>query len=136
MSEKQIYSTKTSRYILEFLQNNHNTAVTASDVMLYLESLNLSVNLTTVYRQLNRLAEQQKAVKLKGKHGKTVFQLAKKEKSCEDHIHVQCTKCGKLIHLDCHFMTELETHLESHHGFNLKCEGSILYGLCKNCAEK
>ena len=38
--------------------------------------------------------------------------------------------------MDCHFMDEVRQHLLAEHGFTLQCEGSILYGLCRQCAEK
>ena len=31
---------------------------------------------------------------------------------------------------------EVRQHLLAEHGFTLQCEGSILYGLCRQCAEK
>ena len=36
-----------------------------------------------------------------------------------------------LEHLD-----EVRAHLMAEHGFTLQCEGSVLYGLCRHCAQK
>ena len=33
-------------------------------------------------------------------------------------------------------MDEVRAHLMAEHGFTLQCEGSVLYGLCRSCAQK
>ena len=47
---------------------------------------------------------------------------------------LKCVRCGRIYHLDCHFMDEVRAHLMAEHGFTLQCEGSVLYGLCRSCA--
>lgn len=132
----QNYNTKARKMILEFLENNSETTVCVTEIMDYLTTKGLTVNLTTVYRYLNKLTSEQKVIKLSGEDGqKAVYQLIHHQKTCDEHIHTQCIKCGKLIHLECDFMNELKTHLREGHGFELKCKGSILYGLCEDCAE-
>ena len=32
-------------------------------------------------------------------------------------------------------MDEVRAHLMAEHGFTLQCEGSVLYGLCRHCAQ-
>ena len=54
-------------------------------------------------------------------------------RGCEQHLHLKCVKCGKIIHLECHFMEEISHHIEESHGFTLQCKNSILYGICKEC---
>ena len=34
------------------------------------------------------------------------------------------------------FMKEIKEHLLKSHGFALRCEGSVLYGICRDCAEE
>ena len=54
---------------------------------------------------------------------------------CREHLHLKCVQCGRIYHLDCHFMDEVRAHLMAEHGFTLQCEGSVLYGLCRHCAQ-
>lgn len=134
MVQKQNYNTKSRKYILEFLESRTDTTVAASDILEYLNSKDISVNLTTVYRYLNKLTKEQKVIKFTGENSqKALYQLAHKNNSCEEHIHIQCIDCGKLIHLDCRFMNELKYHIAKEHDFKLKCTGSVLYGICKDC---
>ena len=53
-----------------------------------------------------------------------------------EHLHLKCTRCGRLFHLDCDFMDELRQHLLEEHGFLLQCSGDLLHGLCQECAAK
>ncbi len=134
MVEKRVYNTKSRNCILQYLNENADRTVSANDIIDYLKQKGIEVNFTTVYRFLNRLTNEQKVIKFTDKDSqKAVYQLAKSEKSCHEHIHIKCVGCGKLHHLDCNFMDELKTHLNTEHGFDLKCSGSVLYGLCKSC---
>lgn len=136
MREIKGYNTKARKCILDFLKNNNDTTVSVSDIIKHLSNNNITVNFTTVYRCLNKLTKEQKVIKITDTNSKkAVYQLANHNKPCDQHIHTQCVKCGKLIHLECHFMNELKEHLYNSHGFTLKCEGSILYGICNECSK-
>lgn len=137
MTEKQNYNTKARRFILEYLESCGDTTVSAADILQYLKGLSVSVNLTTVYRYLNKLTREKRLVKIVDEKGnKAVYQLVGHKKSCDEHIHIQCSNCGKLVHLDCGFMDDFKNHILKEHGFKLKCSGSVLYGLCAECRNK
>ncbi|MBQ8532868.1 MAG: transcriptional repressor [Clostridia bacterium] len=128
------YNTKARRYILEYFLENRDITVSAADILSYLEKKGEKISLTTVYRYLNKLSDEKKVISFsEGTGGKTVYQFVELNNSCDGHLHMQCVKCGKLIHLDCGFMNELKSHIEEKHGFSLNCSGSILYGVCNDC---
>ena len=52
------------------------------------------------------------------------------------HFHLLCTKCGKLIHLECHEVNELIEHIEKEHGFSVDISKVNLYGLCEECQKE
>lgn len=134
--QKQTYNTKARKYILDFLSIKSDTTVSVADIIEYLKKQAISVNPTTVYRYLNKLSKEQKVIKISAENGQhAAYQLNSEQKSCSEHIHTQCIRCGKLIHLDCHFMNDLKSHLYDDHKFTLKCEGSILYGICEDCGK-
>ena len=64
-----------------------------------------------------------------------MFQYVDEGRHCREHLHLKCVQCGRIYHLDCHFMDEVRAHLMAEHGFTLQCEGSVLYGLCRYCAQ-
>ena len=54
---------------------------------------------------------------------KAVFQYVDEGRHCREHLHLKCVQCGRIYHLDCHFMDEVRAHLMAEHGFTLQCEG-------------
>lgn len=137
MAENRGYNTKSRRYILEFLQNNSNITVSVADILEYLNQKGISVNLTTVYRFLNKLSLEKKVIKISDDGGqRAVYQFVGHKNSCDEHIHIKCTECGKLEHIECDFMEHIRKHLYEDHGFTIKCDGSILYGVCSACKNK
>ena len=137
MTENRGYNTKARKYILEFLQNNCNTTVAVVDIIDYLNKNGFSVNFTTIYRFLNKLVAERKVIKISNESGqRAVYQFVGHKNSCNEHIHIQCTECGKLEHIECDFMEHIKKHLYEGHGFTIKCDGSILYGICSTCKNK
>ena len=137
MARSDGYNTKTRQLILDYLINNRQHAVSASNILEHLEAQGASPNPTTVYRYLDKLAGEQRIMKYVADKGeKAVFQYVDAGRHCREHLHLKCVQCGRIYHLDCHFMDEVRAHLMAEHGFTLQCEGSVLYGLCRHCAQK
>ena len=135
MARSDGYNTKTRQLILDYLIRNRQHAVSASNILEHLEAEGASPNPTTVYRYLDKLAGEQRVMKYVADKGeKAVFQYVDEGRHCREHLHLKCVRCGRIYHLDCHFMDEVRAHLMAEHGFTLQCEGSVLYGLCRSCA--
>jgi Fur family ferric uptake transcriptional regulator len=131
--KKREYKTKSRKLILQYLIEEKEHSVSTSDIEQYLEAQGEHVNLSTIYRYLDKLVEEGHVLKHQNKDGKkSVFQYVE-EDHCHDHLHMQCVKCGKTIHLNCGFMTEISEHMMAHHHFRLQCHNSILYGVCEIC---
>lgn len=128
------YATASRKRILEFLKSNSDRAVTATDIATYLKENDSEVNITTIYRYLDKLANEGTVIKYVAEKGsKAVYQYVEQGHRCEEHLHLKCVKCGCIIHLECAFMHEISEHIEKDHGFVLQCKNSILYGICRKC---
>lgn len=128
------YNTKSRKYILEFLEQNSDVTVSAKDIYEFVISKDSSINRATVYRYLSKLEEEKRVIKFsEAPSKKAVYQIVN-DYGCDGHLHIKCVECGRLLHLDCGFMDELKEHLSQKHEFTLKCSGSILYGVCKDCS--
>lgn len=131
------YNTKTRQLILTYLQENRRHAVSAANILQYLDDADLPTSPTTVYRYLDKLAAENRIMKYVADKGeKAVFQYVDEGAHCQQHLHLKCTSCGQIYHLDCGFMDEFRDHLMVKHGFSLECNGSILYGTCARCQER
>jgi Fur family ferric uptake transcriptional regulator len=137
MARSDGYNTKTRQLILDYLIANRQHAVSASNILRHLEAQGASPNPTTVYRYLDKLAGEQRIMKYVADKGEgAVFQYVDEGRHCREHLHLKCVQCGRILHLDCGFMDEVRRHLTAQHGFTLQCEGSVLYGLCSQCAQQ
>lgn len=131
------YRTKNKDAITTYLELHKEHSFSASDVYEYMQQRGLQVNLTTIYRNLDHLTEKGEIMKYKTAEDESCrYQCAKPHARCYEHIHMQCRECGKILHMECHFMEEITKHLYDHHKFSLECSGSVLMGVCEVCAVK
>ena len=134
MAEKTGYTTSSRTRIRAYLEENANRAVTVHDIARQMERAGTPVNLTTIYRYLDKLTREGTVLKyVAEKGGQTVFQFVEQGHQCQQHLHLKCVRCGAISHLDCGFMDEIVHHIQAEHGFRLQCKNSILYGLCSRC---
>ena len=130
------YSTTTRKKIHDYLEQNSDRTVTVADIDTYLKELNSEVNLTTIYRYLDKLAKEGIVIKYVAEKGsQATYQYVEKGHHCEEHLHLKCVSCGCIIHLECGFMDEIAEHILKDHGFELQCKNSMIYGLCRECRE-
>jgi len=134
MSRIGSYSTEKRTKILEFLKINSEKDVSVKEIENYLNNdVNISINVTTIYRYLDKLVKDGAILKHTNENGNgTTYQYATLHQ-CHSHLHIKCSNCGKIIHMNCEFMDELKNHIYQHHRFILECRTSMLYGVCDAC---
>ena len=131
---QQTYKTNNRTKIMEYLKSNQNRTVSVKDIDVYMKELDCPVNMTTIYRYLDKLERDGDVMKYTGEQGeKATYQLVERGHKCESHLHLKCTDCGSIIHLNCNFMDEIAGHIAVDHGFQLQCKNSVIYGLCQKC---
>jgi Fur family ferric uptake transcriptional regulator len=131
------YNTRSKEALMAYIEGHKEHSFNAYDVNDYMREKGINVNITTIYRNLDKLTENGTIMKYKTAEDEFCrYQIVKPDSACEHHIHMQCRKCGKVLHLECGFMEEITRHLYEHHGFVLECHGSVLMGLCNECSVK
>ncbi|MBR3786134.1 MAG: transcriptional repressor [Firmicutes bacterium] len=132
--KQQTYKTNNRTKMMEYLKSNQNRTVSVKDIDAHMRSLDCPVNMTTIYRYLDKLEREGVVMRYADEHGeKATYQLTEREHHCDSHLHLKCVDCGSVIHLDCHFMDEIAGHIANDHGFRLQCRNSVIYGLCQKC---
>lgn len=128
------YNTRQRELILEYIKSNAENHLTADAIALALKSE--QVGKTTVYRYLEKLCEQHIVRKYILSEGKSACYQYAGGADCHDHFHLKCLKCGKLIHLECGHLKDIESHIKSDHGFIIDSSRTVFYGVCSDCANK
>ena len=82
---------------MSYIEKNKEKRFSASDVYNYLRELGSTTNLTTVYRNLEKMIESGILLQLANtKDGSALYQYSEPEKKCQEHLHIQCSECGKI----------------------------------------
>lgn len=131
---KQGYQTRQSRAILTALKQTGHA--TADELYEALRATGCPVGRTTVWRRLEKLVEDGLVQKFAGAPGEgACYQFVGDGRDCGSHFHLKCTACGRLIHLDCDCMRQIEEHVARTHGFRVDRFRTVFYGLCAACAD-
>lgn len=130
------YKTKVGEEILSFLEAKKDTAISVMDICTELEKNHPKTNITTVYRQLDKLVTAKKVIVHSAEDGKKkLYQYIAGKEKCLSHLHMQCTKCSSIIHLDCSESNGFTSHIEKEHSVMIDYSKTVLYGLCKECSK-
>ena len=131
------YKTKQKEILLECLNENKDIHMTASDILVYLRAKGHTVGMSTVYRQLDKLAAGGYVRKyIIDESSPACYQYIGGTVDCTEHFHLKCNVCNKLIHTDCSMMKKISEHLLESHGFAVDSSKTLLYGVCEDCAKK
>lgn len=129
------YKTEQKRILKKILEENSDRAYTVEELMEKLAE-NGSENIpgkSTVYRLITRLTEEGTVKRfLRSGSKQLVYQIVNGE-HCDSHLHLRCTGCGKLIHLDERVSDELLDKVRSISEFSVSEEDTVLLGKCKTC---
>jgi len=130
------YSTKQQQAVLRCLEVRGETPLTAAALAEDLRQSGTPVGLATVYRQLEKLAQNGMVHKVNTEEGAFYQYCPHRDAHHHDCILLRCTDCGRIVHLDCVHLQHLYDHLESEHHFRIDSRRTILTGLCQACVGK
>lgn len=136
--QKAAYKTKQQDLLLSYLKEMQGKHFTAEDVRAHFEAKKISIGIATIYRQLEKLVAEGKIQKyFIDDHSAACFEYAGEACNAgEQHFHLKCELCGRLIHLECDELKELGGHLKTEHGFVINPLRTVFYGICIDCANK
>ena len=130
------YKTKQGERILETLIRNEDRHLTAEEICVLLKEEGAAVGTATVYRNLEKLVAEGTIRRYRLDEGESACYQYIGDGSCHEHFHLKCLGCGEVIHLECDYLDELNSHLLEHHSFHLDRTKIVLYGLCSVCRSK
>ena len=135
MNSKLKYKTKQRDILVNYLREASGH-ITASDVCEYFKEHGSPIGQSTVYRQLESLVDEGIINKYIIDAGSPAcFEYVGEHHGEGDKVcyHCKCEKCGKLIHLHCDEISELQEHLFKEHKFKLDPKRTVFYGYCEEC---
>ncbi len=108
--------------------------ISVGEIMVFLYKKDLSVNKTTIYREVQFLLNQNLIHEIEFGDGKKRYEL----NTGQHHHHIVCVSCGNIEDIedfDYVFKTS-EEKIQAKTGFNIQEHNIEFFGLCKNCQDK
>ncbi|MEO5361549.1 MAG: transcriptional repressor [Nitrospirota bacterium] len=130
LRDKGFRLTKIRKLIIEIFFSNTVTPISAPELKTHLMALDVKVNKTTVYRELDFLSAQGIIVEVNAGDGKKRYELDRSD----HHHHILCLRCSAV---ECVTIEDcaLEEQLSRVDLKNFKVTGHALnfFGLCAGC---
>ena len=131
------YKTKQGDELSGYLERMPGRHITAGDICEYFRQSGNPIGMDTVYRQQERMVDEGLIAKYNiDVNTPACFEYLGSHLGEETCYHCKCCVCGKLIHMHCDELPELQKHVLEHHGFSIDPVRTIFYGVCSDCAEK
>lgn len=131
MAEKARYRTRQRELVENCLTGHSGAYFTVDEVLASIKSEGSSIGRTTVYRALENMTAEGKALKACVPGGEASYRITEEDAAGQ----LVCLECGNVFPLDCHTAADLAEHVLDHHGFAADPSRTVLYGKCAACME-
>lgn len=130
------YQTIQKKMLLEFMKLHNDKAFSVHEL-----SEGLKDEMTedaipgesTIYRLMSTLVEEGLVKRfVKGNSRQFLYQMICGE-HCDRHLHLKCSECGKLYHMDEEESEEIFHKIFDKHHFCINEGKTILFGRCDQC---
>jgi len=133
----RVYRTKQRMLLLDYLRKNAETPLCAEEIARGLseceECAAERVSVSSVYRNLALLAAGGDVRKFTADDGRTALYQYVDHVRCDAHLHLRCTACGKLFHMDEELSTRVQRAVMGSANFLIDGKQTVLYGVCSEC---
>lgn len=133
MNTGKKYHTRQKDLILSCLCAEPDLYLTIRQIADRLRCAGQEVGLTTIYRNLEKLAEERLILKssIDGVDG-SCYRCAppQQEESC---FYLKCERCGELDPIHCTELKELYAHVSQNHHVSINPTKTVFYGICAAC---
>ena len=117
--------------------NSGGRHITAEDILEYLKDNDTTIEKSTVYRYLEALTEQCVIRRYTIEDGiGACYQYIGNPGGCQEHYHLKCSRCGRIFHVSCEFMDEINSHILKEHDFRVDSGKTVFYGICGACGNR
>ncbi len=124
-------NTKQKELVIEYLKKHSDKHMTIVEIQ---KGLKNKVPMTTLYRIINHLIQKGFVIKkpFENKQG-ACYKFNDKEEKCDNHYHLICEKCNKLLHYESEVLEEVEKQIKKDKNFDIDNSKVVFYGICKEC---
>lgn len=131
------YQTEQKRILLAYMKAHSDEAFTIEELCERMKEEPLVTSApgkSTIYRLMPELMEEGLVKRfVKGNSRKFLYQMVCGD-HCERHLHMKCSVCGKLYHMEDQESEELLLQVMRKHHFQIDGGKTVLFGQCEGCS--
>lgn len=126
------YQTKPRMLLLNFFEEHCDAEYSIDAIAEELSGIS-DISLSAVYRNVDKMVSDGILKKVAKTGSRKFLYQYVGAKKCSGHLHLQCTKCGDISHMENGADEQkLKTTLQKN-GFLVDENKTMLYGICKKC---
>ena len=130
------YETKQRRILLDYLNAHPDRGFSVEELydgLLAAHPADAIPGKSTLYRLIARLVSEGLVKRFAVGNGRTfAYQIVACD-ACDKHLHLKCTECGFLYHMDHAVSEQIMREVLSRSEFSLDEKETVLFGVCKDC---
>lgn len=124
------YNTMQKNELIMFFKKNKEKGYTAGEIADY-----ISVGKSTIYRLLPELVSNGIIKRFSSENSNSVlYQFIDDCGKCKAHLHMKCTDCGKILHMDKFISDHILRDILNTEAFAVNERDTILFGKCSDCS--
>ena len=135
MGTRARYNTEQRRLVEDELRRHADAYQTVDEVLASLHAAGSAIGRTTVYRTLERMAEEGGVAKVVGTRGGSAY-YKRVDADTPAQGQLLCLECGRVFPLDCSMLDHFADHVREHHGFVIDQRRTVICGTCEDCRRR
>ena len=128
------YKTKQKELLLSYLRDTRDRPQSVEMIVEGLRARGFTPGQSTVYRLVKNLCAEG-LLRCYTQDKRFTYQLVDGD-DCHHHLHLRCTECGRILHMDHAQSERLIENIYGENGFAVSEEETTLLGRCGDCAKK
>ena len=125
------YITEQRRQLLNYFENHCDEQLTINDMTRDLRECGISRS--AVYRNVDRMVNEGILRRASEDGRRSAYQYVGTKRCC-NHIHIQCTKCGRISHIEDERAERALKLALQRSKFKIDEQKTVLYGICSKCS--
>ncbi len=130
------YDTKQKRMLLNFLNEHPESGFSVEELHAALAETypgEPTPGKSTLYRLIARLVSEGRVKRFSIGNGRRFAYQIVSCRTCDTHLHLKCTSCGCLYHMDHTVSERIMEEIRERSDFSLDERETVLFGICSEC---
>ena len=127
------YNTRQRDLLLSYLSGHADEQLSVQKIISDLKAQKISAS--AVYRKLADLEQKKQIKRCTRENSRESFYQYINLPECKYSLHLSCRVCGKMFHMEQDEADRLIDSIAQKQGFLINRAETVLYGICRDCAE-